>query len=118
MIIYNRTPHPIYVLEEDKETVRLVIPPQQPAIRVEEINTPAKEICGVPTCDTSYGEINLPDAQEGVYYIVSKLVQIANPSRWDLLAPGGIVRDRRGQVMGCTNLSRYVREPGGDSFAP
>lgn len=60
---------------------------------------------GIPIIATKPGEtIDLPDPQKGMAYIVSALVQSANPSRGDLFSPGDLVRDDQGRVIGCRNL--------------
>lgn len=52
-----------------------------------------------------YGEtVNLPDAQPGVYLIVSGMVRTALPHRYDLVSPGKIVRDAEGKIVGCENF--------------
>lgn len=49
----------------------------------------------------------LPDAQDGVAYIVSRPVAEAlKGSRDDLYIPGLGVRDKDGKIIGCKGLSR------------
>ena len=49
--------------------------------------------------------MNLPDKQEGTYYIVSSKVALAlKGERNDLLITGGIRRDKRGNVLGAISL--------------
>ena len=67
--------------------------------------TPAFSHEGVEVVTTSYGEVSgLPDPTPGVFFIVSGLVRAALPHRKDLLSPGDLVRDEKGQPIGCRNL--------------
>lgn len=65
----------------DSEVVRVIYEPEE-----EEV------ICGVKTASLNH-KINrkLPEPEEGVYYIVSKKVAMAENERPDLFYPGGIV---------------------------
>lgn len=61
----------------------------------------------IPITGQSFGEVvDLPAPKDGVFYIVSRLVASACPSRSDLLIPGPMVRDDDGKVIGCRGLSR------------
>lgn len=56
---------------------------------------------------SKFGKVEgLPDPQPGVLFIVSRLVLQACPERTDLVAPGDLVRDENGNVIGCNGLSR------------
>lgn len=44
----------------------------------------------------------LPEAEQGVLYIVSSVVADAAPHRKDLVCPGGFIRDSHGRVAGCS----------------
>ena len=52
-----------------------------------------------------YGESNLPDYEEGVYYIVSALVANAYPERKDLLMVNETIRDDDGRIIGCKSFA-------------
>lgn len=102
--IINKTPHAVYVLNEDGSILR-VFPKSNGMIRVAEIVTDIAPIDGIPISSTSWGETNdVPEYIEGTYYIVSQLVKNALPERKDLLVPKGAVRDDKGNVIGCTRL--------------
>jgi hypothetical protein len=61
----------------------------------------------IPVTNQSFGDVtDLPEPKDGVFYIVSRLVASACPSRIDLLIPGPMVRDDDGKVIGCRGLSR------------
>jgi hypothetical protein len=55
----------------------------------------------------------LPAPQEGVAYIVSAMVQDANPTRDDLYVPTNLVRDEQGRIVGARALRapRFYMEP-------
>lgn len=48
--------------------------------------------------------IDLPPPKENVTYFVSLLVLQDNPHRLDLAAPGTLVRDEKGNILGITNF--------------
>jgi len=74
-------------------------------IRISELVTDIGEIEGVPISSTKWGETSeVPTYVEGTYYIVSQLVKNALPHRKDLLVPKGVVRDDKGNIIGCTRL--------------
>lgn len=61
----------------------------------------------IPVSGQVFGEvIGLPEYQEGIFYIVSRLVASACPDRDDLLVPGPLVRNEDGQPVGCRGLGR------------
>ena len=51
-------------------------------------------------------EMPLPDKQEGVLYIVSRITAEALPNRDDLLMVDGTVRDDDGRIIGCTGFAQ------------
>lgn len=59
------------------------------------------EVDGIPTVQNVYGEVeNLPEPQEGTYFLVNAMVLTAS-TRMDLLAPDTgptAIRDEKGQV--------------------
>jgi len=57
----------------------------------------------IPVYKTNFGEVQgLPETPtNGTFYIVSGIVLSAMPNRWDLLAPGELVRDSAGNPIGC-----------------
>ena len=102
--IINKTPHQVYLLNEDRSILR-VFPKSNGMIRVKEIVTDIGDIDGIPISSTEWGETSeVPEYVDGTYYIVSQLVKNALPERRDLLVPKGAVRDEKGNIMGCTRL--------------
>ncbi len=67
---------------------------------------------GLPVRSVAYGPISdLPDQIDGTYLIVSLLVvqaaKAAGRTTADLLTPGDLVRDERGEIVGCTCFYRW-----------
>ena len=57
--------------------------------------------------EKSFNEVEgLPEPQENTIYIVSALVAGAAKDRDDLVIPNDIVRDDKGNIIGCKNLAR------------
>lgn len=116
--LINMTPHAITLLNERGDVI-MRLPPQQRPLRIVQ----RREYCGavrvrmprtgrevdVPVMalrECSAGP--MPEPREGVYYIVSVMVAAAYPQRRDLMTVDGLLRDRRGRVIGCTRL--LIRE--------
>jgi hypothetical protein len=49
--------------------------------------------------------VNLPEQEDGVFLVVSRLVMGSVPDRKDVLCPGPLVRDDNGNPVGCNGLS-------------
>ena len=96
--IINATPHAI-----NETTSNRTFPPSGIVARVAATSTPAGSIAGIPCFTTTFGEVEgLPDPQEGVAIIVSGMVLDAcKGKRFDLVAPGELVRNEAGQPIGC-----------------
>jgi hypothetical protein len=102
--IINKTPHAVYLLNEDGTVLR-VFPKSNGMIRVKENIKDLDDIDGIPISSTRWGKTkDVPDYVEGIFYIVSQLVKNAMPKRKDFLTPKGAVRDEKGTVIGCTRL--------------
>jgi hypothetical protein len=100
--LINMTPHTINVFRDDG-TVEDI--PSSGIIRVASTQVKVCEIRGIPVYKTIFGEvIGLPPKRIGIFYVVSRLVLSACPERDDLLAPGTLVRDDKGQPIGCKGL--------------
>jgi len=107
MSVRNLTPHPIKVRIGEK---KLEFSPEGIIPRVGTIETPADPIEGIPTVTQSMGEVEgLPDAEEGIFLIVSAMVFNAS-NRTDLIAPDtgkGAIRDEQGRILAVT---RFIRK--------
>lgn len=103
--IINATPHAVNLVNDDGNVLRTFLPKisVRVASRCEVVGT----LDGIPIDSATFGEVEgLPEYQDDVYYIVSRLVKQALPDREDLLCPGQQVRDSEGRVIGCKSLSR------------
>jgi len=58
-----------------------------------------------PIVTRHYGKVeNLPNPLLDTWYIVSHMTRVACPNRFDLLSPGDLVRNEKGEILGCTNF--------------
>lgn len=106
MSIINMTPHAINIVDAEGKHV-MEIPASGNQIRLS-VQTVSQEPLGIiPTSSTVFGEpVGLPEYKDGVFYIVSQLVKNALPARSDLLVPAEVVRDEKGNIVGCKSLGR------------
>ncbi|MBE2204593.1 MAG: hypothetical protein IAE94_09680 [Chthoniobacterales bacterium] len=99
MNILNYTPHPIKVVNPDKSLTEFT---SHGIARCAAKSEKVAEVDGIPCFTTKYGQVeNLPEQKPGVVLIVSALVRTQLPERLDLLSPSGLVRDDKGNVIGC-----------------
>lgn len=104
MKIINLTPHEITIVGEGGNILRTIAPEATPA-RLKVSTVKGHPIDGVPTSITVFGEPeNLPEPKWAVWLIVSQLIKSALPGRLDLLVPAEVVRDEKGNVIGCKSL--------------
>ena len=102
--IINATPHAVLILDNNGGVIR-VFPKSNGMIRLDEDTKNFGKIDGIPISSTTWGETpDVPKEKIGTYYIVSQLVKNALPNRIDLLVPKGVIRDDRGNIIGCTTL--------------
>jgi hypothetical protein len=105
-MIINKTPHDINIVNEKNEFIK-TIPKSDSQIRLAVKTQQTEEIEGIKTSVSVFGEPEgLPEYKNGVFYIVSQLVKTALPKREDLLVPAEVVRDEKGQIIGCKSLGR------------
>lgn len=98
MKIVNLTPHDINVVLPDG--VR-TYPRSGKVARCSVNSALVGEIDGVPIFKTVMGEVvDLPEKEEGTTLIVSVLVK-EKVKRDDLVSPSSLVRDDKGNVIGC-----------------
>ncbi len=107
MTIINLTPHEINLFETSTTTSpTTTIQPTSPPARVSTTTTFTRMLGVARITKTVFGEVqNLPEPQEGVIYIVSRIVRTACPNRNDLFYPNELVRDGKGNIIGCQSLS-------------
>ncbi|WP_017572994.1 hypothetical protein [Nocardiopsis halotolerans] len=105
MRVVNLTPHVVTVVDERSRVIRRWPKSTRPA-RVEAVRVPVGlEVAGVPLVAERRTRANLPEPQEGVWFIVSSVVVSAHPERRDLLVPSDLVRDGRGVVTACRSFA-------------
>lgn len=103
-MLVNLTPHTINVIIGDDVTVSI---PSAGVARLVERDVPAEPVEGVETIRRDYGSvIGLPEPELGVTYVVSGMILDA-VQRQDMVAPGTLVRDEEGQIVGCRNFRRW-----------
>ena len=107
MLVVNKTPHQVHILDENGQVVR-TYEKGDSQIRLAVVTVQDEPLVdGTPTSRTKFGEPEgLPDFKEGTFYIVSQLVKSALPERTDLLVPAEVVRDEKGNIVGCKSLGR------------
>ena len=94
----NLTPHTVNIGSKE-------IKPSGQVARCQEISEVKGYFAGVQMINRAYGEVkDLPESQPATVYIVSAMVRMALPDRWDLASPGDLIRDEKGQITGCENL--------------
>ena len=108
MEIINITPHAVNLIAVDG-TVSF---PSEGVARVETISEQVGILAGFPIMATKYGATHgLPEPSEGKIYIVSMVVAMANPQRFDIVSPNtspaSTVRDEAGQIVGVKSFSIY-----------
>ena len=110
MKILNVTPHELNIVTEAGE---VTVPASGTVARVEMTSTEAAPIevgaVAIPVRETRAGAIvDLPPAVAGTVIVAATLVASAATAagRTDVLAPGALVRDDAGVVVGCQGLSR------------
>ena len=108
MRLINLTPHEVVIINNGVNTV---FKPESIPARCSSSTIVVGEIKidggTVDLTSTSFGEVEgLPSENEGVGYIVSRLVAEACPQRHDLYVTNGAVRDGSGRIIGCTSLTQ------------
>lgn len=103
MVIRNLTPHDITICDRSGKVVRVI--PSSGIVRLTAKIADYLEVDGIRITKTCYGDPEgLPEFRDDTYYIVSQLVKSALPNRKDLLVPTEMVRDERGNILGCQSL--------------
>lgn len=96
--VVNLTPHAINVVGVGE------IPPSGLIARVTTKTVPTGMIAGIPVVKTEFGEVTGLPEMNGIYFVVSSIVKSA-ANRENLLVPGELVRDEKGNITGCKSLS-------------
>lgn len=97
--LINLTPHAVNFVTADGRQID--VQPEGIIARLEQKDVLSRWIGRIPVYKTEYGEVqNLPDPQPDTIYIVSGMVLSQVPERDDVLAPGALIRNDAGQVIG------------------
>lgn len=103
----NLTPHMLNIIAADGSTIYNIAPEGNDNIaRVSSTSNIVGTINGINVSRQTFGKVmGLPDAQDGVVYIVSRMVKDRVPDRNDVMVPGAPVRDSEGKIIGANGLS-------------
>ena len=102
--IINLTPHVLNIVAADGSTVD--VQPSGDIARVSSTSAVVATINGINVSQQTFGNvIGLPDAQDGVVFVVSRMVKERVADRADVLVPGAPVRDAEGKIVGANGLS-------------
>ena len=120
MNFVNMTPHALNVFtgNGDNPGEVLTLPPSGNSVRVAQTFQPAGVMGGVSLYQAVYGNVEtidnatkavvggLPQPVDGTVYVVSgqALEAVKASGRSDFAAPGELVRDDKGQPVGCNGL--------------
>ena len=113
--LVNLIPHPLRIQVDERTP--LTLPAALVPARVREIMHPAGSLTvdgvQVPVADVVYESVitGLPDATQGVAYVVSRVTAYALADRDDVYFPVGELRDAEGQICGCRSLGRFGPHP-------
>ena len=119
----NYTPHDINILDKDNQVIEVI--PSRGVIRVSQKREFVCLLRGIPLYESTYGEIEYPSGfslnnqgidwvdmeEESDIIIVSRMVKEAilkqeNKSYSDrFVVPDDIVRDDKGNIIGCKGFS-------------
>lgn len=115
-IIRNLTPHPVNIVLANGETItypvdgpapRVVMGKQESGKITDQFGNEIEDSVTWASPDVT----DLPEPEEGVIMIVSRMTADAVGGRPDLRCPEGIVRDEAGRIVGCRSLTRPVLKP-------
>ena len=105
--LINLTPRILNLIAADGSTVYYIAPKGNGNIaRVSSSSSIIGTINGINVSRQTFGKVvGLPDAQEGIVYIVRRVVKDRVPDRNDVVVPGASVRDENGVTIGANGLS-------------
>ena len=102
--LVNLTPHTLNLIAADGSTVD--VPPSGKIARVSSTSAIVAKVNGININRQTFGKVmDLPDAQNDVVFIVSRMVKDRVPDRDDVVVPGVPFRDTDGKVIGAWGLS-------------
>lgn len=130
-ILINMTPHDINILDDSNVSydkafrgykvngdpiIRETYNPSGTVLRCSQEEIEAGELNGIKLYKVKFGKVehttkdgsvitfNMP-VKDGVYYIVSSIIKNALSDRPDLLVPTRVVRNDKGQPVGCLGFA-------------
>ena len=130
-VLINMTPHDINILDDSNVSydkafrgykvtgdpiIRETYNPSGTVLRCSQEETEAGDLNGIKLYRVKFGRVehttkdgsavtfNTP-VKEGVYYIVSSIIKNALSDRPDLLVPTHVVRNDKGQPVGCLGFA-------------
>ena len=104
MKFVNATPHTLNIVCVDGSIREIA--PSGIVPRIAQVREISHVLDGIEISRVQMGALeNLPDEDGETVYVVSRMVLDAASDRGDLLAPGELVRDSSGKVIGCKGLS-------------
>ena len=130
-VLINMTPHDINILDDSNVSfdkafrgykvtgdpiIRETYNPSGTVLRCSQEETEAGDLNGIKLYRVKFGRVehttkdgsviafNMP-VKEGVYYIVSSIIKNALSDRPDLLVPTHVVRNDKGQPVGCLGFA-------------
>ena len=101
-MLKNMTPHTVTICDDAGTILKTI--ESDGCIRLQAVVQQAGEVDGVRITCTKFLADSLPEAEEGVFFIVSQMVKNACPNRIDFLVPTEMVRDADGRIIGCKSL--------------
>lgn len=108
MTIVNLTEHPVTIMNRETMEVIARFPKGETVARLTQktVNVGVLRfndngvVNEIPITETQFGETTgLPEPQDGVSFIVSRMIMSAHPERKDLLVPNGIIRNSEGVII-------------------
>lgn len=112
--LVNLTPHAINLVNLDNEVI-LTLEPSGKVARCSVTSTTIGDINGFPLTSTEFGGlIDMPeDTHDGgvnEVYIVSQITanHPDNRHRYDVVFPNELVRDEKGNIIGCKSFGAVV----------
>ena len=103
--VVNLTPHALNVI--DDAGVVHTFAPSGAIARVATTRDSLPPVAGLPVSRATFGDVQgLPDPADDTIFVVSGMVLAAlKGARSDVFAPGDLVRDDKGQPVGCKGLT-------------
>ena len=104
--IVNLTKHDINIYD-DKNSQVMVVQPSGNEARITMERKRISTLLGIPIFRPVPGKLEgLPDPAYGTIFIVSGIVRAQVPDRDDVFQPGELIRNDKGQPIGCIGLSQ------------